>query len=80
MATLTTRIQEHDHARLARLAEREGRSMTEVLGDALREYERKRLFEQTNEAYVRLREDPAAYEAELRERRLMEGKGVEGIE
>lgn len=70
MSSTTMRVTGHSHQVLRRLAKQSGRTMQQVLDDALEEYERQQYFDEMNTAYKRLRADPVAwaeYRAELEE-------------
>jgi hypothetical protein len=68
MASETVRIKPETHAKLKQLAVLSGRSMPEVLDDAVEALRRQRLLEETNEAYAALRANPKAWQQELAER------------
>ena len=55
MASTTVRIQESTHATLRELAAASGRSLQDVLAEAVELYRRKQLLDETNAAYARLR-------------------------
>jgi predicted transcriptional regulator len=68
MASETVRIKPETHAKLKHLADVSGRSMPEILDDAVEALRRQRLLEETNEAYAALRADAKAWQKELAER------------
>jgi predicted transcriptional regulator len=80
MATTMIRVRGDIHALLQRLAEEDGISMQDVLGRALEEYRRARLFELADAAYEALRADPEAWQQELEERAGWDVTLMDGIE
>ena len=72
MQTQTVRITAEDHVALNALAKSSGKSMSAILSEAIQEFQRTRLLQQTNEAYQRLKQDHNAWEEETAERRLWE--------
>ncbi|MFI7440180.1 ribbon-helix-helix protein, CopG family [Nonomuraea indica] len=70
----TIRVSVATRDRIARIARQEGRSMTEVLNEAIHDYERKHFWEELNEQIERTqREDPRAWADYLAERELVMG-------
>jgi predicted transcriptional regulator len=68
MGTVTVRVSTATRDRIAELAQDAGMSMSSVVDEAIRDYKRKRFFEQLNEAVERTRADPEAwadYQAEV---------------
>lgn len=68
MRLVTVRLRSVTRDRIAELAEQDGRSVSAIVDDAIRDYERKRFFERLNEAVARTRADPVAwaeYQAEV---------------
>lgn len=80
MRSQTVRIGHTDHAALTEMAEASGKSMAEILSEAIHEFRRIQLLKQTNEAYARLKSDPKAWEEEIRERELWETTLTDGLE
>ena len=68
MPSETVRIHAETHAKLRDLAERCGRSMPQVLADAVELYRRQTFLEDANRAYATLRQDAKAWAAEQAER------------
>jgi predicted DNA-binding protein len=54
----TIRVSDETHTRLARLAARTGRPMTQLLSDAAETLERELFFNDLTLGYARLRSDP----------------------
>lgn len=70
----TMRVSVETRDRIARIARQEGRSMTEVLIDAIHDYEQKVFWERLNDQIKRTqKEDPAAWADYLAERELVLG-------
>lgn len=63
MASTSVRISKHTHETLKDLAEREHRSLGEVLDEAITQYQERQFWQETREAYRRLRENPDAWQA-----------------
>ena len=78
MQTQTVRITVADHAALNEIAKNSGKPMSEVLSEAIQELQRNRLLRQTNEAYLRLKQDPDAWEEESEERRIWDNTLADG--
>ena len=68
MRTQTVRIGEADHDALSNLSKRTGKPMAILLGEAIHDLQRRDLLQRTNEAYSRLKSDPAAWKEEILER------------
>jgi len=83
MSAPTVRISKAAHHVLKALSRETGRTMTEVLDQALEAYRRKLFFEQMNAGYAELRADPEAWAEHEAEREtwdvtLMDGLDPEG--
>ena len=76
----TVRITEETGETLRELAASEGRSMQDVLADAVEAYWRRQLLEGTNAAYAALRADPKRWQEVLEERALLEGTLMDDLE
>ncbi len=72
MATTTVRIKLETSETLRDLAATTGRSMQEVLADAVEAYSRQLLLERANTAYADLRANPELWAEELAEREAWE--------
>jgi hypothetical protein len=68
MASDTVRIRSETHAKLRDIAKASGKSMPEVLDEAVETLRRIRILENTDRAFAVLRSDPKAWRAELDER------------
>jgi predicted transcriptional regulator len=80
MSTTTVPISEAAHQLLKQLAEHTGRTMTEVLDEALDAYRRKLFFERLNAGYAELRADPEAWAEELEERKAWDATLMDGLD
>ena len=76
----TVRISDDTHRRMGRIAEKTGKSLGDVVDDAIRAYERKMFFEAFNNAYAELRDDDEAWAEELEERREWERSNLDGLD
>jgi hypothetical protein len=79
MASTTVRIQESTHATLRELGAASGRSLQDVLAEAVDLYRRTQLLDETNAAYARLRASSPGWEEELAERRVWEATLTDGL-
>ena len=80
MASDTVRIKPETHAKLKAISEATGRSMPEVLDQAVEVLRRQRLLDATNEAFAALKSDPKAWKAEQAERAAWEATLSDGLE
>ena len=74
------RISPKSKAVLRELAETQGTSMQAVLDAAIAHYQQDIFLDEVNAAFARLKSDPAAWQAELAERAVLEGSLLDGIE
>jgi predicted transcriptional regulator len=72
MPSATVRISKGTRDTLRDLAVKSGESMQTIIDRAIEEYRRQSFMEQANKAYLALRENPEAWETELKERREWE--------
>lgn len=80
MADSTTiRIDRDVHARLKAIAEEEGLTLTDTLRTLVEKHRRDRMFERSDRAYRRLREDSDAWDEMESERREVEGAQADGL-
>ncbi len=70
MSSTTVRVTRNTWKSLRDTAEQTGMSMQEILEKAVEEYRRKRLLEETNDAFWDLKKNPEQWEEELKEREL----------
>jgi hypothetical protein len=76
----TVRNNEDTHAALRSLADLEGTTMQAVLDHAVEEYRRHRFWHDVEEAALALRNDCAAWNEELAERRAWDVTLADGLE
>jgi len=69
MPSTTVRISKGTRETLRDLAAKSGESMHTIIDRAIEEYRRQSFIEKANKAYLALRENPEAWETELKERR-----------
>lgn len=79
MGQTTVRITEAARDSLRQLAEREGRSMQEVLELAIENYRRQRFLEQINEGYAALQQDPQAWHTYQEDLQLWDNTLLDGL-
>jgi predicted transcriptional regulator len=72
MPSATVRVSKGTRDTLRDLAVKSGESMQTIIDRAIEEYRRQSFIEQANKAYLALRENPEAWETELKERREWE--------
>lgn len=65
----SVRLSETSRQILRDLARSQGESMQAILEQALEDYRRKRFLEKANAAFMKLRENPDAWEEERQERK-----------
>jgi predicted transcriptional regulator len=70
MSALTVRIRSETHKTLRELASRSGKSLQDVLTDAIELYRRSLLLDEANTAFAALRENAVEWQRELEERRV----------
>jgi hypothetical protein len=68
MASDMVRIRRETHARLKDLAEISGKTMTDVLDQAVEDYERRAFLDALNDDFAALRANTGAWKEELAER------------
>ena len=78
--TTTIRVTQETQELLRTLALQEDESIQSVVRKAVFQYSRRRLLQQGNEAYARLRADPGAWAEELEERRAWESTLSDGLD
>ena len=80
MAKSTTiRIDRDVHAGLKMIAEEKGLTLTDTLRKLVEQHKRDRMFEQSDRAYRRLREDSDAWDEIEAERQEIEGTQADGL-
>ena len=76
----TARVSEKARRILRELARETGRTMQEIIEEAVEAYRRRIFLERCNKAYAALRGDRRAWEEELEERKEWEGTLADGLE
>jgi len=61
MESLTIRVSRSTHGTLRKLAEKSGETMTDIVDQAVREYERSRFWADYQSAYAALSAEPSAW-------------------
>ena len=80
MGSTTVRITDSSHSALRQLAEDEGESMQAILDKAIRTYQERKFWDETNTAFAALRKDPEAWRQELAEREAWDKTLADGLE
>ena len=80
MASTTVRISKETHRALRSLATQRQVPIGELIAHMVKRLQRHELLEQTNAAYAALRNDPEAWQEELKERAVWETTLADGIE
>jgi len=80
MPNISLTISDATQKTLCALADRTGRSVEAILDQAVEDYRRKLFFQGLAADYAALKADPAAWEEELAERRLLEGTLMDGLD
>jgi len=78
-ATTTVRVASRTHRLLQDLARATGKPMTEVLEEAVEQYQADRFFAELDAAYRALRADPGAWRDEQEERSLLDNTLPDGL-
>jgi hypothetical protein len=79
MASDTVRIKPATHSKLKELAGDLGKSMPEVLADAVDALYRVRFLEDCNRAYAKIKTNPTAWRDELEERHVWDATLADGL-
>jgi|SRR5580700_859520 hypothetical protein len=80
MSTKVVRVTESSHQMLKELAVQTGRTVVDVLEQALDAYRRKLFFEQMNAGYAELRSDPKAWAEHQAERKQWDATLRDGLD
>ncbi len=80
MSTMTVRIHQETHSSLKEMARQTGEAMADILAKALEEYRRQRFLQGLAEDFAALRNDPQAWDEELRERQAWDATLGDGLE
>lgn len=76
----TIRISAETHRAVKEIAEQEQASMTDVVAEAVKQYEQKRFHERANEIWKRKMGDPEEQAFWAREDSILEGTLMDGLE
>lgn len=76
----TVRIAVEDHETLKELAKSTQKPMTDLIHDAIANLNRKFMLEATNIAYQAIRDDSAAWKAELADREAWDAASVADVD
>lgn len=79
MATTNIRVSERIHTMLSLFAKQKETSMQYILEEAMEDYKRKQILEETNKAFALLKKDKKAWKIEQEERALSEGTLLDGL-
>src|SRR5690349_4720426 len=80
MASTVVRIDERTHATLRALAEREHKSIGQIVTELVDRQETERFWREMREGYARLQADPVAWQDYLREAQFLEEASMDGLE
>ncbi len=76
----TVRVEPKLHARLRSLSASERRSISQVIEEAIDDYEKAKFWRAVHKGFARLRADPAAWEEYQREAALWDSVSGDGLE
>lgn len=79
MKTTTVRISQKSHSKLHEIAERENHPLQQILDKAIEHYYEKLFWEQTHQAYARLKDNPEEWKDEQDERQIWENTLKDGL-
>jgi len=74
------RVSEESFLKINDMARRMGISKQDIIDEALDKLERMNIMKQANEAYARLRQDPAKWQEEEQEREIWDSTLMDGLE
>jgi len=72
MASTSVRVTEETWSMIKELATKTNTTMQEVIHQAIEDYRRKKILEETNQAFLRLKANPEAWQEEMQERQEWE--------
>ena len=73
-------LADKDHDSLRKLSQETGKTIGDLLHDAIREYTQAALLRAANEEFAAIRNDPQAWKEELEERRLWDATLMDGLD
>ena len=80
MSGVTMKISRETHRLIESVARHEGKSMQDVVEQAVEAYRRAQMLRETNQAYRRLRRGRQAWRGETAEREILEGTLADGLQ
>ena len=80
MPTTMIRVEQGTHKKLRALASRTGDTMPRRVAAAVEEFERRLFWEQVNDEFATLRDDPKLWKHELEERAAWDAAFSDGME
>jgi hypothetical protein len=80
MSSVNVRISASSYRILKTLSQEKGRSMQSVIDQAIEDLRRRKLLEETDLAFSRLRADKEAWKDEAGERKIWENTLFDGVE
>ena len=78
--TTTIRVSREINNEVKSLAQQENENIQNIISNAVKEYKKKRFFENLNSAYMRLKATPDAWKEELEERDDWDSLIADGLE
>ena len=78
--TTTIRVSREIYNEVKSLAQQENENIQNVISNAVKEYKKKKFFENLNSAYIRLKATPDAWKEELEEREDWDSLIADGLE
>ncbi|MDQ3063644.1 MAG: hypothetical protein M3R14_12430 [Acidobacteriota bacterium] len=80
MSSYNVRISANSYQILKTLSQDKGQSMQSVIDQAIEDLRRRKLLEETNQAFTALKADEKAWKEEITERELWENTLIDGVE
>ena len=80
MTTSSVDVTDGTHRVLQVLSQQTGKSIPEILDNAVEEYRRKIFFEGVDRDYTALKADPEAWSREVQERQLLDNTLMDGLD
>ena len=78
--TTTIRVSRDVYNIIKHLSEQKNENMQNIVENAIKEYKKRKFFEEMNRAYANLRSDSQAWEEEKKERELWDISLSDGLE
>jgi hypothetical protein len=80
MMATTVRVEDELAERLREIAREEHRSIGQVIGDAITQYQKEKFWTVVRASYAQLRSDPEAWREYQNEIAVFEGASMDGLE